>query len=143
LTDAVGQKLRDVGAEYGVTTGRPRRCGWLDMVVLRYSNMINGYTSINLTKLDVLDVFDEIKVAVSYTINGKKVTSFPASLEDLETATVNYVTLPGWKANISKCQTFDELPANCQAYVRFIEKDLGVPVKWIGVGAGREEMIAL
>ncbi|KAJ1965531.1 Adenylosuccinate synthase [Dipsacomyces acuminosporus] len=143
LLDAVGQKLRDVGAEYGVTTGRPRRCGWLDLVVLRYSNMINGYTSLNLTKLDVLDVFDEIKVAVSYTINGKEVTSFPADLDDLETATVNYVTLPGWKQDISKCKTFEELPENCKDYVRFIEKDLGVPVQWIGVGAGRADMISI
>ncbi|KAJ2695686.1 Adenylosuccinate synthase, partial [Coemansia spiralis] len=92
LLDATGQRLRDEGVEYGVTTGRPRRCGWLDLVVLRYSTMINGYTSINLTKLDVLDVLDEIKVAVSYTMDGKEVTSFPADLDDLETATVNYVT---------------------------------------------------
>ncbi|KAJ1939601.1 Adenylosuccinate synthase, partial [Linderina pennispora] len=141
LTDEVGQKLRDVGAEYGVTTGRPRRCGWLDLVVLRYSNMVNGYTSLNLTKLDVLDVFEEIKVAVSYTINGRNVTSFPADLDDLETATVNYVTLPGWNQDISKCRKFEELPKNCQDYVRFIEKDLGVPVEWIGVGASRDAMI--
>ncbi|KAJ1993012.1 Adenylosuccinate synthase [Coemansia sp. RSA 1358] len=143
LTDEEGQKLRDVGAEYGVTTGRPRRCGWLDLVVLRYSTAINGYTSINLTKLDVLDVFDEIKVAVSYTINGKEVTSFPADLDDLATATVNYVTLPGWNQSISKCRSFDELPENCKKYVHFIEKDIGVPVKWIGVGAGRDEMISI
>ncbi|KAI7822083.1 Adenylosuccinate synthetase [Kickxella alabastrina] len=143
LTDAVGQKLRDIGAEYGVTTGRPRRCGWLDLVVLRYSNMINGYTTLNLTKLDVLDTFDEIKVAVSYTINGKEITSFPADLDDLAMATVNYITLPGWNQSISKCHTFEELPENCQKYVRFIEKDLGIPIEWIGVGAGREEMIAI
>ncbi|KAJ2157238.1 Adenylosuccinate synthase [Coemansia sp. RSA 552] len=141
LVDSVGQRLRDEGAEYGVTTGRPRRCGWLDLVVLRYSTMINGYTSINLTKLDVLDVFDEIKVAVSYTIDGKEVTSFPADLDDLASASVNYVTLPGWSQSISKCRSFSELPENCQKYVRFIEKDIGVPVEWIGVGAGRDEMI--
>ncbi|KAJ2770591.1 Adenylosuccinate synthase [Coemansia nantahalensis] len=143
LLDADGQRLRDVGAEYGVTTGRPRRCGWLDLVVLRYSTMINGYTSINLTKLDVLDVFDEIKVAVSYTMDGREVTSFPADLDDLETAAVNYVTLPGWKQSIGKCRTFAELPENCQRYVRFIEQDIGVPIKWIGVGAGRDEMITI
>ncbi|KAJ2802279.1 Adenylosuccinate synthase [Coemansia helicoidea] len=143
LLDADGQRLRDVGAEYGVTTGRPRRCGWLDLVVLRYSTMINGYTSINLTKLDVLDVFDEIKVAVSYTMDGREVTSFPADLDDLEMAAVNYVTLPGWKQSIGKCRTFAELPENCQRYVRFIEQDIGVPIKWIGVGAGRDEMITI
>ncbi|KAJ1732527.1 Adenylosuccinate synthase [Coemansia biformis] len=143
LVDEVGQRLRDEGAEYGVTTGRPRRCGWLDLVVLRYSTMVNGYTSINLTKLDVLDVFDEIKVAVSYTMGGKEVTSFPADLDDLATVTVNYVTLPGWKQSISKCRTFDELPETCQRYVRFIEQDIGVPVRWIGVGAGRDEMISI
>ncbi|KAJ1736515.1 Adenylosuccinate synthase [Coemansia sp. Benny D160-2] len=143
LTDDVGQKLRDVGAEYGVTTGRPRRCGWLDLVVLRYSNMVNGYSSINLTKLDVLDVFDEIRVAVSYTIDGKVVTSFPADLDDLATASVNYVTLPGWNQSIRKCRSFDELPENCQKYVRFIENDIGVPVKWIGTGAARDDMISM
>ncbi|KAJ2776503.1 Adenylosuccinate synthase [Coemansia javaensis] len=143
LLDETGTRLRDEGAEYGVTTGRPRRCGWLDLVVLRYSTMINGYTAINLTKLDVLDVFDELKVAVSYTIDGKEVTSFPADLDDLAAATVNYVTVPGWRQSISKCRTFDELPENCKAYVRLIEKDIGVPVKWIGVGVGRDEMITI
>ncbi|KAJ1913645.1 Adenylosuccinate synthase [Mycoemilia scoparia] len=136
-----GELLQSVGAEYGVTTGRPRRCGWLDMVVLRYSNRINGYTSINLTKLDVLSVFDEIKVAMSYEIDGKLVNSFPADLQKLESAKVNYVTLPGWKSDISKCRTWDQLPEACQKYVEFIARELNVPIEWIGVGPGRDDMI--
>ncbi|PVV04344.1 hypothetical protein BB560_001156 [Smittium megazygosporum] len=136
-----GKLLQSEGAEFGVTTGRPRRCGWLDLVVVKYSTMVNGYTSINLTKLDVLDVMDEIKVATSYSINGKEVTSFPADLNSLNSATVNYTTFKGWKSKIANCTSFDQLPEACQAYVRFIEDFLGVPVEWIGTGAGRTDMI--
>ncbi|KAJ1677659.1 Adenylosuccinate synthase [Spiromyces aspiralis] len=103
--------------------------------------MINGYSSINLTKLDVLDSFDEIKVAVSYEIDGKLIESFPANFEQLETAKINYVSFPGWKEDISKCRTWDELPQKCQDYVSFISKDLGVPIEWIGVGPSRDAMI--
>lgn len=137
----VGKQLQEVGAEYGVTTGRRRRCGWLDLVVLRYSCLINGYTHLNLTKLDVLDNMKEIQVATSYKANGKQLTSFPADLEVLASVEVEYTTLPGWEGDISKATTFEQLPEACRKYVEFIDQFLNVPIKWIGVGPGRESMI--
>jgi adenylosuccinate synthase len=118
--------LQTVGAEFGVTTGRKRRCGWLDVVVLRYSNMINQYTSLNLTKLDVLDEMDEIKIGVRYLVDGKPLDSFPADLSLLQQVTVEYETLPGWKKSIQTCRRFEDLPVNAQKYVRRIEELLKV-----------------
>jgi len=142
LTGKEGNTLRESGHEFGTTTGRPRRCGWLDAVVLKYSNRINGYTAINLTKIDVLSGFDELKIGVEYSgPDGKTIPSVPASLDTLSKVVVKYETLPGWKENISKCTKFSELPVNCQKYVRRIEELVGVPVKWIGVGAARTAMI--
>ncbi|KAJ3328185.1 hypothetical protein HDU76_010434 [Blyttiomyces sp. JEL0837] len=139
--NSVGEHLQKVGAEFGVTTGRKRRCGWLDMVVLRYSHMINDYTSINLTKLDILDQLPEIKIGVAYVHNGVRYENFPADLEMLTHSTVVYETLPGWMSDISKCRTYEELPLNCRKYVERIEQLLGAPIEYIGVGAGREAMI--
>ncbi|RKP06966.1 Adenylosuccinate synthetase [Thamnocephalis sphaerospora] len=139
--NAVGEHLQEVGREYGVTTGRRRRCGWLDMVVVRYSTMINGYTSINLTKLDVLDQLEEIKIAVAYHLNGTRLASFPADLHELEKVEVEYETLPGWKQDISACRTFESLPENARRYVLRIEQLLGVHIEWVGVGASRDAMI--
>ncbi|RKP27149.1 Adenylosuccinate synthetase [Syncephalis pseudoplumigaleata] len=136
-----GTYLQEVGFEFGVTTGRRRRCGWLDLVVLRYSTMINGYTSINLTKLDVLDKLDEIKIGVAYRLNGQRLESFPADMDDLQKLEVEYETLPGWKQDISACRTFEDLPANAQRYVLRIEEALGVHIEWIGVGVSRDAMI--
>ncbi|TPX72714.1 adenylosuccinate synthase [Spizellomyces sp. 'palustris'] len=138
----IGEQLQTVGAEYGTTTGRKRRCGWLDVVVLRYSQMINDYTSINLTKLDVLDQLPEVKIGVAYIYEGKRLDSFPADLRVLENCTVEYETLPGWQQDISKCRTFEDLPLNAQKYVARVEELLGgVKVEWIGVGAARDAMI--
>jgi len=133
--------LQEVGREYGTTTGRRRRCGWLDLVVLKHSCMINGYDSINLTKLDVLDLLPEIKVGVKYKVDGNELAGFPADLEILENVEVEYVTLPGWKSSIEQITSYDTLPDNCKKYVEFIEDFLNVPVKWIGVGPARESMI--
>eukprot|EP00128_Syssomonas_multiformis_P001602 Colp12_sorted_trinity150504_noHs@23285 len=141
--NAHGEALQTIGAEFGVTTGRKRRCGWLDMVVLQYSHMINGYTSIMLTKLDVLDTFDEIKIGVAYHYKGERLEGFPADLDILGAVEVEYITVPGWKADITKARTFDELPPNAQSYVRTIEKLLGVPVQWVGVGSARDSTIQL
>jgi adenylosuccinate synthase len=141
LTDEIGVHLQEVGAEYGVTTGRRRRCGWLDLVVMRYSCLINGYTSLNLTKLDILDNLKEVKVAIAYLQDGKELTSFPADLEVLASVDVKYTTLPGWEGDISLAKTFEELPGNCRKYVEFIESFLGVKVEWIGVGPARDSMI--
>lgn len=137
----VGETLQDVGAEFGVTTGRKRRCGWLDLVVLKYSNAINGYTHLNITKLDVLDSFKEIKVGVAYSVNGEKLSSFPEDLLKLANVEVEYATLPGWECDISKITEFEDLPDNAKNYLQFIEDFLKVPVRWVGVGPARESML--
>ncbi|KIK68109.1 hypothetical protein GYMLUDRAFT_36939 [Collybiopsis luxurians FD-317 M1] len=137
----IGVHLQEVGHEYGTTTGRRRRCGWLDLVVMKHSTLINGYDSLNLTKLDVLDDLAEIQIGVKYTVNGKELSGFPADLEVLDKVQVEYVTLSGWKASIASVTSYYDLPANCKKYVEYIENFLRVPVKWIGVGPGRESMI--
>ncbi|KAK0463477.1 AMPSase 1 [Desarmillaria tabescens] len=137
----VGVHLQEVGREYGVTTGRRRRCGWLDLVVMKHSCLINGYDSLNLTKLDILDDLSEIKVAVKYSVNGKALEGFPADLELLANVEVEYVTLPGWKTSITSATTYESLPENCKKYIEFIESFLNVPIEWIGVGPERESMI--
>jgi len=139
--DSIGFHLGTVGAEYGTTTGRQRRCGWLDIPQMQYSCLINGFTAINLTKLDVLTGLKEIKLGVAYKYEGKYLASMPACLKSLSEAEVEYETLPGWTEDISKCQTFEELPENAQKYVLRVQELLGVPVRWIGVGANRLEQI--
>lgn len=125
----IGEYLQTVGHEYGVTTGRKRRCGWLDLVVMKYSHMINGYTSLNLTKLDILDDMETIKIGVNYLLDGKPLASFPADLNVLERIEVEYVEVPGWKQDISKCRKYEDLPVNAQKYIELIEKELGIPGK--------------
>jgi adenylosuccinate synthase len=141
LIQTVGTQLQEVGREYGTTTGRKRRTGWLDLVQLRYSTQINGYTSINLTKLDVLDDLPEIKVGIKYHHEGIEVPYFPADLKVLEKVEVEYVTLKGWKTKTSDCTVYAQLPAEAKAYVEFIEQLLGVKIEWIGVGPGRDRML--
>lgn len=137
----IGDILQTRGHEFGVTTGRRRRCGWLDLVLLRFAHMINGFTALALTKLDILDVFSEIKVGVSYRVDGVKIPHFPANQEVLNRVEVEYETLPGWKSDTSNARTFKDLPENAKKYVHFIEESLGIPIKWIGVGKSRESMI--
>lgn len=137
----VGETLQDVGAEYGVTTGRKRRCGWLDLVVLKYSNAINGYTSLNITKLDVLDKFKEIEVGVAYKLNGKELPSFPEDLIDLAKVEVVYKKFPGWEQDITGITKYEDLPENAKNYLKFIEEYLGVPIQWVGTGPARESML--
>uniref|UniRef100_UPI00398E82F5 adenylosuccinate synthetase isozyme 2 n=1 Tax=Pristiophorus japonicus TaxID=55135 RepID=UPI00398E82F5 len=139
----IGELLQSRGSEVGVTTGRKRRCGWLDLVLLKYAHMINGFTALALTKLDILDVFTEIQVGVAYKVEEKVIPHFPANQEVLNRVEVQYVSLPGWNTSTAKSRTFEDLPANAQNYVRFIEGHLDVPVKWIGVGKSRELMIQL
>jgi adenylosuccinate synthase len=140
---ALSEELRTRGGEFGVTTGRPRRCGWLDMVMLRYANMVNGFTAVAITKLDILDSFTEIKIGVEYKKNGKVLDYFPASQEDFKGIEVEYVTLPGWQSDTCHCRQFSELPPNAQAYIRKVEELLEVPVKWVGVGKDRNSIIQL
>ncbi|KAF5378280.1 hypothetical protein D9615_008713 [Tricholomella constricta] len=136
-----GVHLQEVGREYGTTTGRRRRCGWLDLVVLKHSTLINGYDCFNLTKLDVLDALPEIKVGVKYLVDGKELAGFPADLDLLAKVEVEYVTLPGWNTPITEITSYDALPENCRKYVEFIEGATGLPVEWIGVGPGRDSML--
>lgn len=139
----VGMHLREHGREYGTTTGRPRRCGWLDLEMLKYSHRLNGYKSLNLTKLDVLSGLPWIKVCTGYTLDSQPITAFPASLEDLARVVCEYRTFPGWTCNITTCRTFHELPFEAQHYILFIERELGVPIRWIGVGPMPEDSITL
>jgi len=141
LFDEFGHDLQSIGREFGTTTGRVRRCGWLDVVILRYTNIINRYTSINLTKLDVLTGFKELKIGVEYKSEGKIVESFPGSLVDLAKCEVVYETLPGWKEDITGVRKFEDLPENCRRYVERIEALIGVPIRYIGVGPARDAQI--
>lgn len=145
LDDEWGNKLQTIGKEFGVTTGRRRRCGWLDLNVVKYSAEINSYSVINLTKLDILDTFSEIKIAISYRHSHSKekvIERFPADLDLLEEVEVEYKTFQGWLEPIGHCRSFEELPLACREYVDYIENAVGVPIKYIGVGPRREEMIA-
>ncbi len=136
-----GQKLRDIGAEYGATTGRPRRCGWLDLVAARYSVQINGITDLALTKLDVLDQFDKIYVCTSYLHNNNSINTFPADQTILSEIEPVYEELPGWNESINSIRTFDGLPVKTKNYIKYIEDFCSVPVKYISVGHRREEII--
>ena len=122
-------------------TGRARRCGWLDIPQMRYSCRINGFTHLNLTKLDVLTGFDEVKLGVKYMLNGEEVKEMPGSLRELAACEVVYETFPGWSEDISACRSFDELPENARTFVLRIEELLQTKVRWIGVGADRNAMI--
>lgn len=139
--DGIGYHLSSVGAEYGTTTGRPRRCGWLDLPQLKYSATINGFTALNLTKVDVLTGLKEIKLGVAYKCRGEYLSTMPASLSQLTDVEVEFETLPGWTEDITKCKTFEELPVNCQRYISRIEAIVGVPIRWIGVGHNRADQI--
>uniref|UniRef100_A0A673CAC4 Adenylosuccinate synthetase n=1 Tax=Sphaeramia orbicularis TaxID=375764 RepID=A0A673CAC4_9TELE len=123
----IGELLQTRGKEVGVTTGRKRRCGWLDLVLIKYAHMINGFTAIALTKLDILDVFPEIKVGVAYKVDNQIIPHFPANQEVLQRVEVQYETLPGWNSDTSAARSFEELPENAQKYVRYIEEHVGVP----------------
>ena len=141
LTDEVGDELRRIGKEFGTTTGRPRRVGWLDVVIGRYANRINGVTDFVLTKLDNLDTFEEIPVCVAYDVGGVRHDEMPMSQSDFHHATPIYEMFPGWQSDISGCRTFEELPQACQDYVLFVEKAIGARISAIGVGPGRDEII--
>ncbi|EDV24360.1 uncharacterized protein TRIADDRAFT_26635 [Trichoplax adhaerens] len=141
LDSDIGTKLQDIGQEFGTTTGRRRRCGWLDIVVLDYVNRISGLTSIAVTKLDVMDTFEEVKIGTAYIHNGQKLKSFPADHSILSEVEVEYITMPGWKQNISLCRKFSDLPENAQAYILKIEELSGIPVQFVGVGKSRDATI--
>ena len=139
LEDEVGQNLRDVGHEYGATTGRPRRCGWLDLVALKYSVMINGVTQLIMMKSDVLDQFEEIKIATAYEQNGKQLDYLPYELTD-DIVPV-YKSFKGWTKDMTKTTTEKEFPVEFSNYIQFIEDVVGVPIKIVSVGPDRSQTI--
>jgi adenylosuccinate synthase len=143
LLDADGEKLRKIGAEYGATTGRPRRCGWYDAALVKYSRMINGFQKVAITKLDVLSSFDEIKVCVGYELNGKRLTGFPSDVDKLTKVTPVYETLPGWKKGLSDFSSYNELPSEAKDYLQFIARHSGYEISMIGVGPKRNQTIEL
>lgn len=141
LSDETGIKLRNSGNEYGSTTGRPRRCGWLDLVALKYSVMLNGVTELIMMKADVLDDFDTIKVCVGYEIDGEVVEHFPFELND--NVIPVYVELPGWKTDLTKIKDQNEFPEELNNYISFIEDEMEIPVSIASVGPKREQTIFL
>jgi adenylosuccinate synthase len=141
LFDDAGERLRKVGGEYGVTTGRPRRTGWFDAVVGRYAVRVNGITDYFLTKLDVLSGLDTVPICVAYEVDGKRTDEMPMTQTDIHHAVPVYEEHPGWFEDITGCETFEELPATAQSYVRRLEELTGAPVSAIGVGPGRDETI--
>ena len=141
LFDDMGEYLQKQGGEFGVNTGRPRRCGWFDSVIARYASRVNGFTDYVLTKLDVLDDLDEIPVCVAYDVDGERFDEMPMSQSDFHHAKPIYETFPGWKEDISGCRTFDDLPKNAQDYVLALERMSGCRISVIGVGPDREQSI--
>ena len=141
LLDAKGEDIRQRGGEFGATTGRPRRCGWLDLVAVSFSCRLNGVDAIALTKLDILDSENEIPICVAYEVDGKRSDTIPARIDDLARAKPVYEVLPGWKTPLNKIRSYAALPAAARSYIEFIERRIGVPVKWIGTGPGREEIV--
>jgi adenylosuccinate synthase len=145
LQGELGNRLRGTGEnhwdEYGTTTGRPRRCGWLDAVVLRYAAAVNGFTELFLTKLDVLSGFDELKIAVAYHINGQQYEFPPVTMSELEQAEVEYITLAGWQEDISKVRDVNQLPAATRAYVAKVAELCGTTISTISVGPERDQLV--
>ncbi len=143
LVDAKGEILRNNGAEFGTTTGRPRRCGWFDAVIGRYATRINGVTDFVLTKLDVLTGMDEVPVCVAYDVDGVRHDELPMNQADFDRAVPIYETFPGWTEDISQARSLDDLPRNARDYVSALEKMIKAPISAIGVGPGRDETIAV
>lgn len=143
LDGVEGEILRNNGAEFGATTGRPRRCGWYDAFLVKYSAMINGIDDAAITKLDVLSYLDNIKVCTGYELNGKLIKSFPTDVEKLSSVTPVYEALPGWKKDISECKSYDELPSETKEYLDFIERHSNIKNKIISVGPKRDQTIII
>jgi adenylosuccinate synthase len=143
LKDETGERLRKIGNEFGATTGRPRRCGWLDMLALRYAARVNGLDGIAITKLDVLTGFETLKIAVAYKVDGKVLEEMPSDPELLERAEAVYEELPGFTEKVDGLRDFEAFPRNAKAYVRRVEELSGVEVMGLSVGADRGETIVL
>lgn len=137
----IGDRLVEIGREFGTVTGRRRRTGWLDCVMLRQAVRLNSLTEFALTKLDVLDTFDEVQVCIGYRLNGASLTGYPDRAEMLGAVEPVYATLPGWKTSLSGCRAVDDLPAAAQAFVALVEEQVGVPISIVGVGPERDDVV--
>jgi len=142
LFDETGERIRAVGREFGATTGRPRRCGWLDLPALKYSVMINGVTGLIMTKADVLSGFGDIQVCTAYRVNGVETEALPYNTEANYIEPV-YTSMPGWSEDLTGVRSYDQIPENLKRYISFLEKALGVPVKILSVGPDREQTIEI
>lgn len=141
LFDETGERIREVGHEYGTTTGRPRRCGWLDLVALKYSATVSGATGLSIMLLDVLAGLPELKICTAYEIDGKRTTNFPADVDVLSEVKPIYETLPGFPEDVTRCTDYDKLPDAARTYLKFIEDNLGVPIVMVSVGPKRSQSI--
>jgi len=138
MPSELGARLREAGDEYGATTGRPRRCGWLDLPALRYAARVNGLSQIVVTKLDVLDAFEEIRVAVGYECEGRAVRGFPAGARALERCAPVWRAFPGWRRSTADARRWGDLPREARDYLEWVEREVGVPIRAISVGAARD-----
>jgi adenylosuccinate synthase len=141
LDDEVGEAIRKEGREFGATTGRPRRCGWIDLVQMRYAIMINGVTELSMMKADVLSIFDSIQVCTHYLVNGEKVTDFPFDVNDLDYTPV-YESLPGWNCDLTQLDEYSKSPEELKKYVSYLEDKLQVPIKVVSVGPDRKQNLS-
>jgi adenylosuccinate synthase len=140
-TGTIGGLLQKSGSEFGATTGRPRRCGWFDVVAAQHAVRLNGFTKFALTKLDVLDNFESIKVCTNYKMNGNSVSDFPASSKDLASCKPVYETIEGWQSPTDHCRRFEQLPEKAQRYIEYLEEKVKVPIKYVSVGVDRRQII--
>ncbi len=140
-TGETGERLRKSGSEFGATTGRPRRCGWFDVVAAKHAVRLNGFTELALTKLDVLDEFEKIRVCTSYKLNGEVIDDFPASAKRLSLCNPVYETIDGWQSPTDHCRKFEDLPDKARLYIEYLEDIIQVPIKYISVGADRRQII--
>jgi adenylosuccinate synthase len=143
LHDEWGEYLRKTGGEVGVTTGRPRRCGWFDAVIARYASRVNGITDFFLTKLDVLSSLEQVPICVAYDVDGERLDEMPPTQTGFHHASPVYEQMPGWFEDISGCRSFDELPVNARSYVQRLEELSGARISSIGVGPGRDQTIVV
>jgi adenylosuccinate synthase len=143
MSGEMEESLRELGGEYGATTGRKRRCGWFDAVVVRRAAMVNGLTHLAVTKLDVLDTFDALRLCSAYEIDGKRVEHFPSSVSRLEKVTPIYETLPGWNESTEGITDFEKLPVNARAYLVRLSELVGVPIGLLSLGPKRHQTIRI
>ncbi len=139
----IGDLLREKGKEYGSTTGRPRRCGWFDGVVMKHASRVNGLTSLAITKIDVLDDLDSINICNAYEYEGKKIAEFPSDLSKLEKCTPVYETLPGWKQSLADVKSYKDMPKNAKKYLERLEEIAGAKISMISTGAERGQIIKI